>query len=74
MTDNVIPLGNITYLDLPTQRVLEAAKAECTDTVVVLGYDEKGDFYFSSSVADGGAVIWLLEQAKLRLLDVVEDM
>ena len=68
MSENVIPLGNITRLDLPTDRVLDAVKGDCSDGVVIIGFDDQGDLYFASSIADGGAVIWLLEQAKLALL------
>ena len=66
----VVPLGNITYLDLPTDRILEEAKGECKDGVVVLGFDNDGEFYFASSIADGGSVIWLMELAKKKLLEV----
>ena len=66
----VIPLGNITRLDLPTDRVLDAAKDHCTDGVVVLGFDDDGDFYFASSIADGGNVLWLMELAKKKLLEI----
>lgn len=68
MTDNVIPLGNITRLDLPTDRVLDAVKGDCSDGVVVIGFDNGGELFFKSSIADGGSVLWLLEQAKLALL------
>jgi hypothetical protein len=68
MSDNVIPLGNITRLDLPTDRVLDAVKGDCSDGVVVVGFDNDGQLYFASSIADGGSVLWLLEQAKLALL------
>ena len=68
MSDNVIPLGNITRLDLPTDHVLDAVKGDCSDGVVVIGYDSDGELYFASSIADGGQVLWLLEQAKLALL------
>jgi len=68
MSDNVIPLGNITRLDLPTDRVLDAVKGDCSDGVVVIGYDDQGELYFASSIAHGGSVLWLLEQAKLALL------
>lgn len=70
---NVIPLGCITRLDLPTERVLEAAKSHCDDGVVILGYDKEGDLYFASSIADGGDVLWLLELAKKRLLEVGDE-
>jgi hypothetical protein len=70
VTNNVIPLGNITRLDLPTDQVLDAAKGFCSDGVVILGWDDDGNFYFSSSIADGGTVIWLMEMAKKKLLEV----
>lgn len=74
---NVIPLGNITRLDLPTDRILEEAKGHCADGVIVLGFDDDGTPYFASSIADGGTVVWLLELAKFELFaiatGVVED-
>lgn len=72
VANNVIPLGNITRLDLPTDRVLDAVKGQCSDGVVVIGFDDQGELYFASSIADGGSIIWLLEQAKLELLTVVK--
>lgn len=70
---DVIPLGNITRLDLPTDRVLDAVRGKCSNGVVVLGWDDDDSFYFASSLADGGTVMWLLEMAKKRLLEVGED-
>ena len=70
---NVIPLGGITTLDLPTERVLDGAKGHCTDGVVVMGFDDDGELYFASSIADGGSVIWLIELAKKRLLEIADD-
>ena len=71
MSDNVIPLGNITRLDVPVERILEAAKTYVDGGgVVVLGWDKFGELYFASSVADGGEVLWLMEKAKKALLEV----
>ena len=70
MSNNIIPLGNITKLDLPTDRVLDGCKGDCTAGVVVLGFDDEGELYFTSSIADGGEVIWLLEMAKKHLLEI----
>ena len=67
---NVIPLGNVTSLDLPTDRVLDGAKGDCSKGVVVMGFDDEGELYFASSIADGGTVLWLLEMCKMRLLEV----
>ena len=69
MSDNVIPLGNATRLDLPADRVLDAAKGHLTDGVVIIGFDGNGEFYFASSIADGGEVLWLLEMSKKQLLE-----
>lgn len=66
---NVIPLGNITRLDLPVDRVLDGAKGQL-EGIVILGYDKDGNNYFASSYADGGEVLWLLEQCKLSLMQV----
>jgi len=68
MIDTVIPLGNFTSLDLPADRVLDSAKDYVTGGVVVMGWDDGGELYFASSIADGGEVLWLLEKAKQTLL------
>ncbi len=65
----VIPLGNITRLDLPVDTVLENAKSEL-DGAVIIGFDKEGELYFASTYADGGMVLWLMENAKKRLLEV----
>jgi len=70
---NVIPLGNITSLDLPADRVLDDARGHCPDGVVVIGYDAEGEEYFVSSIADGGTVLWLLERLKMQLLAVPDE-
>jgi hypothetical protein len=68
---NVIPLGCVTKLDLPVERVLEAAK-ERLESVVLVGWDTEGELYFASTIADGGDVNWLLDKAKQALL--AEDL
>jgi len=73
MTAKVIPLGCITKLDLPVDQILEAAKGKMQG-VVLLGYDNNDELYFASTIADGGDVIWLLENAKKQLLEItLED-
>ena len=54
--NNVIPLGNITRLELPVDMVLEAAKDKL-EGAVILGFDKEGELYFASTYADGGEVI-----------------
>lgn len=68
----IIPLNNVTRLDIPVERVLESAKGQL-EGVVIMGFTKEGDHYFASTYADGGTVIWLLEQLKLQLLTVEID-
>lgn len=63
----VIEMGNVTRLNLPPDRILEAAKGKL-ESVVLIGYDKDGDIYTASSLADGGTVLWLMEKLKLRLM------
>lgn len=70
--NNLIYLDTLTTLDVPVERVLGCAlEAEMTEAVVV-GYDKDGQFYFASSKASGGDVMWLLTMAQKKLLEVVE--
>ncbi len=73
MTSNVIPFGGVTRLDLPADQVLEQAKEWASGGVVVMGWDENGDLAFASSMADGGQVLWVLEQTKLALLTMGDE-
>ncbi len=38
--------------------------------VVIMGYDKDGEWYFATSVADGGTVLWLVEHFKTRLMKI----
>lgn len=70
---NVVEFGGVTKLDIPVDRILaKAADAGLTDAVVI-GYGADGEFYFASSLADGGDVLWLLELAKRRLFEAVGE-
>jgi hypothetical protein len=72
MSNNVIDLPVVTTLNLDPDRVLNKAIGELKE-VIIVGYDKDGKEYFSSSVADGGDVIWLLERMKLKLLRTADD-
>ena len=66
--NNVVILPVVTRLDVPAERVLNAALAEDLEGVVVIGQQTDGGYYFNSSLADGGEVLWILEWAKLALM------
>lgn len=63
----VLELPVVTSLDIDTERVLDKAKEQLRE-VIVIGVTHEGEFYFASSKSDGGDVLWNLEQAKLKLL------
>jgi len=68
-TGTIVVFPGITKLDVPAERVLEAARlAELTD-IVILGYDKDENEWFASSIADGGTVLWLMERLKKQLLE-----
>lgn len=64
--DNVFILPVITSLDVPAERILDSARH--LKSVVIAGYDEEGNEWFASSLADGGDVLWLIERVKQELL------
>jgi hypothetical protein len=65
---DIIPLPVITTLDIPPERILEAATREEFEDVIVIGRTKDGCEYYGASMADGGLAIWRLERAKLKLL------
>ena len=71
LVTNVVTLPVITRLDLDAERVLEGAINSTLQSCIVLGYDADGEFYFSSTMADGGDALWLLEMAKLNLFKAI---
>lgn len=76
MNDNggkLVYFNGVTRLDIPASRILENAPRNMK-TAVVIGYDENGEFYFASSAADGGNVLWLLETAKKKLLEIGDTL
>lgn len=69
---NVVELHNITRLDIPAERVLDAAPRDL-DGAVVIGWEADGSLYFASSIASGPEVLWLLELAKRELMTVCDE-
>ena len=66
------PLGlddGVTRLSLDPDKVLSEAVGKCTQ-VLVIGWEPDGSFYFASSEAGGPSVLWDLETAKKRLMEI----
>lgn len=73
MGDVVYDTGIITKLDLPVDRTLQFALDKVKlESVVILGWQEDGEPYFASSLADAAEVVFLLELYKFQLLKMVD--
>ena len=70
---SVVILDMVTTHDIPAERVLRGALDADLEQVTIVGVGADGEEYFASSVADGGSVLWMIERAKLKLLQVVDD-
>jgi len=67
----IIPLGGLTLLDIPPNKILEAAKGKL-EGVVIIGFEKDTDeVYAASSYADGGTVMWLLEACKTEMMNSI---
>ena len=69
---DITDIGIATTMDTSVERTLYRASEKCLKSVIVMGWTEDGDIYFKSSKADGGDVLWLMENAKKSLLEVGE--
>lgn len=68
---NVIQFRGATRLDLDPDTLLENCKDKL-DRFVIMGYDKDGQYFFSSTMGDGGDVLWLLEKLKAELMAVAD--
>lgn len=64
---NVIQFGGEPRLDLNPDDVLETAKGEL-DEVIVLGFTKDGGGWLSGSHASGPNALWLMEMLKARIM------
>jgi hypothetical protein len=69
--NNVIPFPGITSLDLDADTTLDSLKGKLKGFAIV-GYDKDGEEFFSSTIADGADVLWLLERCKKALLEIAD--
>lgn len=65
---NVITLPVVTRIDLDPDRTLANLEGKLKGFVIA-GYDTDGNEFFSSTYADGGYALWLMERCKLALLN-----
>jgi hypothetical protein len=64
----VIEANIATTVDLPADKILEAAMGHALEDTLVIGWGADGKLYFSSTTSNVAEVIYLLEAAKFSLL------
>ncbi len=67
----VVDFTGITKGDLDSDAVLEAAKGNVTD-VIVLGYDKDELEYFASAKSDAKELLWLVKRYEKYLLELAD--
>ena len=65
----VIELNVVSRINSPPEKILNAAQKQNLKSVVIIGWTED-DWYFASSIAAGPEVLWLLELARKKLMEV----
>lgn len=65
---SVTPIGGKTTLPIPVEVILNNAPRNLAD-VLVIGEHEDGNLYIASSTSDKGHCVWLIEKAKMSLLE-----
>lgn len=65
---NVVDLPVLTRLNRDPAKALEQAISADLEGIVVCGFTKRGDFFRTTSYADGGDVLWLLELLKRDLM------
>lgn len=71
-TAEVRKFTGITRHNLDPERVLDGARNAKLDSVTVIGYDSNGEFYFASTEAGGPSVLWDLQKAIHKLMEIGE--
>jgi hypothetical protein len=70
----VVELGNLTTLPIPTEKIISKAATCKFDRIIIIGLTADGEEYFASSEADGGCILWDMERAKFKLMNIAEDL
>lgn len=71
--ETVVEFPGQTRLDMPVPKVLATAAGKGLSQAIVIGWDRNGEFYFVSSSPDGPKALWLLENAKVELMNAVRS-
>ena len=69
----VVILDCETRLDIPADRVLDAAKEDNLSVVMVIGYDPDGGLVLRTTTTKAKELVWLMELAKKLILDQFDN-
>jgi hypothetical protein len=64
----------ITTENSSPDRALESAAEYGLDQVVIVGFDKDGEFFFASSQADSGEVLYFLKRARWELMKMEDEI
>lgn len=67
---NVVSFPGETVNDVPAEKVLEAVRKSDPDVVIAITIDKNHTMQVFTSTGDGMEILWLLEVAKQRLLNM----
>lgn len=69
--DNIFIFPGYTTLPIPTKRVLKGGEENLHETLpmLLLGYDQSGEFYIASNQTNIGEALMLLELAKQKIME-----
>ena len=66
---DIIKLG-YDLSNLTPAQVVEDLAAQSIDAMVAIGYDKEGRFFFTTSEMTKAELLWLIESAKMHLLEL----
>lgn len=69
----VVILDCETRLDIPADRVLDAAKEDNLSVAMVIGYDPDGGLVLRTTTTKEKELVWLMELAKKLILDQFDN-
>ena len=69
----IIEFTGDTCVDLPPENLLEKAKGWEMEHCLVIGYDDEGDLCFGGTTCETSDILFLLERAKMYLMDGVNN-
>ena len=69
----VVILDCETRLDIPADRVLDAAKEDNLSVAMVIGYDPDGGLVLRTTTTKAKDLVWLMELAKKLILDQFDN-